>query len=80
MVCPYLERRREGAGARFAEARPYCAVVDSFVQPMRADICAERYGLDPAAHCEYYREREGIDAVHDGPGEQPAERDAGGDA
>ena len=79
MVCPYLDRRREGAEQTFAEARPYCAVVESFVQPMRADICAERYGLDPARHCEFYREREGIDAGPGSGGERGSDGAAVGD-
>lgn len=40
----------------FEVARAFCTVTGSFVQPMRADVCNARYGLDPAADCEYYVE------------------------
>jgi hypothetical protein len=59
MVCPYLEYRREADGARFDHERAYCTVIDSFVQPMRADICNDRYDLDHATHCEIYQDHEG---------------------
>jgi hypothetical protein len=29
---------------------------------MRADICNDRFELSHAAHCEFYREAEGLDA------------------
>lgn len=62
MTCPYLEYRRESADRSFDEPRAYCAVVDRFVQPMRADVCNDRYDLDHAAHCEYFlAETEGED-------------------
>ncbi len=61
MTCPHLEYRREGEGKTFDHERPYCGVVDSFVQPMRADICANRYDLEHGQHCEIYREEHGID-------------------
>ena len=55
MTCPHLEYR-EGSGDRtFEVARAYCTVVDRFVQPMRADVCNDRYDLDHETHCEYYR-------------------------
>ena len=61
MTCPYLEFR-DGAGDRsFERERPYCTAAGTFVQPMRADICSERYGLVPAEHCEIYRDHEGLD-------------------
>jgi hypothetical protein len=60
MPCSYLEFR-EAAGERsFDRERPFCTATEAFVQPMRADICSERYGLDPAEHCEIYREHEGL--------------------
>jgi hypothetical protein len=52
--CRYLEYRRGGDGAQFETARAYCTVVDEFVQPMRADVCNARYGLDPTEDCEFY--------------------------
>lgn len=56
--CPYLEY--QPLESRDSE-RPYCTVVDEFVQPMRADICNCRYDLDYEQHCEYYREQRGLD-------------------
>lgn len=56
MACPHLEYRREAGDQSFETERAYCTVADRFVQPMRADICTERYGLDPASDCEIYRE------------------------
>jgi hypothetical protein len=61
MVCPYLEYRDEGDDRSFDHERAFCAAVEEFVQPMRADVCNERYGLDPAMHCEFYREAEGLE-------------------
>ena len=72
--CPYLDYR-DGDGERSFDApRPYCEAAESFVQPMRADICNLRYGLDPATHCEIFiaAESEGAD------GDADAD-DAGGD-
>jgi len=52
----------DGRGSpRFAVERAYCTVVDEFVQPMRADVCNDRYELSHASHCEYYREAEGLE-------------------
>ena len=69
-VCPYLEYRRltRGAGASGGdddidvnedEPRAYCTAAETFVQPMRADICNGRYGLDHETDCEIYRDHEG---------------------
>ncbi|WP_256301425.1 hypothetical protein [Haloarchaeobius salinus] len=58
MSCPHLEYRQEGDGRTFDEPRAYCTVTDAFVQPMRADICNDRYDLDHAEHCEIYRDAE----------------------
>jgi hypothetical protein len=55
MTCPHLEYRDADVGD---EPRAFCTVVSEFVQPMRADICNDRYELHHAAHCEIYRERE----------------------
>ena len=55
MTCPHLEYRE----ADFAdEERAFCTVVDAFVQPMRADICNDRYELDHTTDCEFYRNAE----------------------
>ena len=61
MTCEYLEYREADDEREFETARAFCTVVDEFVQPVRADVCNERYGLDPAADCEYYRDHEGLD-------------------
>lgn len=65
MVCPYLEYRDrtdetetgelKSDDTTFEEPRAFCTVVDEFVQPMRADICNDRYGLNHERHCEIYR-------------------------
>lgn len=55
MSCPYLEYRRSSDDQQFNEHRAYCMAAEQFVQPMRADICNDRYGLDHAEHCEIYR-------------------------
>jgi hypothetical protein len=54
MACPYLEYRHEDADHEFDTERAYCTAVESFVQPMRADICNDRYDLDHATDCEYF--------------------------
>ncbi len=61
MACPYLEYRDAAGDTAFDRERPYCKAAERFVQPMRADVCAERFGLTPAEHCEIYREHEGLD-------------------
>ena len=60
MTCRHLEYRESDGETEFETARAYCTVADQFVQPMRADICNERYGLDPAADCEIYRDHAGL--------------------
>lgn len=54
MTCPYLSYRESANGESFDEARAYCGAVGRFVQPMRADICTDRFELDHAADCEIY--------------------------
>jgi hypothetical protein len=54
MTCPYLEYRAENDEQAFDVERAYCTAVDRFVQPMRADVCNDRYGLDHSTDCEYY--------------------------
>jgi hypothetical protein len=54
MPCPHLEYRAVGDGRAFDVARAYCTVTDTFVQPMRADVCTDRYALHHADHCEIY--------------------------
>ncbi|WP_255149377.1 hypothetical protein [Halorarius halobius] len=55
MVCPHLEYRREADGRSFDAERAYCGLAEQFVEPMRADICNDRYELHHADHCEIYR-------------------------
>ena len=57
MSCPYLDYRRASGDRRFDAPRAYCTVAERFVQPMRADVCNDRYDLDHAEHCEIYRDR-----------------------
>jgi hypothetical protein len=57
-TCPHLAYREEGDGKSFETERAFCTVTESFVQPMRADVCNARYDLDPAADCEFYEEPE----------------------
>lgn len=54
--CPHVAYRKTGDGRSFETPRAFCTVTDSFVQPMRADICAARYELTPATDCEFYVE------------------------
>jgi len=63
MTCPYLEYRDAGETASFDTDRAYCAAVDEFVQPMRADICNDRYDLKHSTDCEYYLAAEDETAV-----------------
>ncbi|SEV99927.1 hypothetical protein [Natrinema salifodinae] len=61
MGCPYLAYR-DGSDDpdrdhdSFDEPRAYCTAADRFVQPMRADICNDRYDLTHDRDCEIYRE------------------------
>ena len=62
-TCEFLERREADDGEEFDHPRPYCTAADAFVQPMRADVCAKRYGLDPETDCEFYREAKGLGSI-----------------
>lgn len=55
MACPFLEYRRAFGEREFDEQRAFCTAVEEFVQPMRADICNDRYDLDHERHCEIYQ-------------------------
>jgi len=57
-ACQHLTYREASDGTAFDEPRAFCTVTESFVQPMRADICNARYGLDPETDCEFYVEAE----------------------
>ena len=67
MGCPYLEYRRDADDREraFDEARAYCTAAERFVQPMRADICNDRYDLAHDRDCEIYLEHDGSDADGD---------------
>ena len=54
MTCPYLEYRRESDDRSFDVARAYCTAAETFVQPMRADVCNDRYDLAHDADCDVY--------------------------
>ncbi len=56
MACPHLSYRSSANDTEFDHERAYCAVAQQFVQPMRADICNDRYNLAHDEHCELYRE------------------------
>lgn len=58
MACPHLEYRRESAEHSFETERAYCRVAERFVEPMRADICNDRYDLTHTEHCEIFRQHE----------------------
>ena len=64
-TCQHLAYREAGDGESFETARAFCTVTESFVQPMRADVCNARYGLDPATDCEFYVDPES-EATEDG--------------
>lgn len=66
MTCPFLEYRDEAGDASFEHDRPYCTAAQSFVQPMRADICNDRYALDHERDCEIYREHAPSEATDGG--------------
>ena len=67
MTCPHLDYRRADDEHAFDTERAFCTVIEEFVQPMRADICNDRYELDHASDCEIFREHAGDGGgSHDG--------------
>lgn len=77
MTCPFLDYREASADREFDVARAYCTAADRFVQPMRADVCNDRYELDHASHCEIYREHaDGTDGERDDDRESGHGRDS----
>lgn len=60
MTCPYLEYRHRDDQHEFDHDRPWCAVQETFVSPMRADICNDRFAFDHEADCEVYRRALGV--------------------
>ena len=59
--CPHLDYRTAAGEQSFEVPRAFCTVADEFVQPMRADVCTARYGLDPSEDCEIYLANEAAD-------------------
>ncbi|MFP4590769.1 MAG: hypothetical protein ACLFMX_02205 [Halobacteriales archaeon] len=55
MSCPHLRYRDADDRRTFDAERPYCVEAERFVQPMRADICNDRYGLHHESDCEIFR-------------------------
>lgn len=67
MTCPHLRYRTDDGTHEFDHERPYCAVTDSFVSPMRADVCNDRNDFDHETHCDVYRRAaDGTVGVPDG--------------
>ena len=58
MTCPYLEYRTEQGESSFEHERAFCTAADRFVQPMRADICNDRYDLNHESDCEIFRDHQ----------------------
>lgn len=56
MTCPFLAYRTDDADHDFDTPRAYCTIADRFVEPMRADICNDRYDIDHRTDCEIYIE------------------------
>lgn len=56
MTCPYLEYRRSDGDVEFDHERPYCSVEETFVSPMKADICNDRFDFDHGSDCEVFKE------------------------
>jgi len=54
MTCPFLDYRRESEDRAFETPRAYCTAAETFVQPMRADVCNDRYDLVHDVDCEIY--------------------------
>ena len=54
MTCPFLDYRAQHGETTFEHERPYCTAIDQFVQPMRADICNNRYDLHHESDCEIF--------------------------
>lgn len=54
MGCRYLTYVESAQDQSFEELRAYCEAADRLVQPMRADICNDRYSLHHTSDCEIY--------------------------
>jgi hypothetical protein len=55
MACPYLRYQSSDGEHEFDHERPYCAVEEEFVSPMRADICNDRHDFDHEGDCDVYQ-------------------------
>jgi len=55
MSCPYLEYRRSDDTHEFDHDRPYCALAEEFVSPMKADVCNDRDGFTHDEFCEIFQ-------------------------
>ena len=68
MTCPYLEYKREGEDRSFDHERPYCWIAgsdeSSFVPPVKADVCNDRFDFDHREHCDRFRDH--VEARADG--------------
>lgn len=62
MTCPYLEYRRADDDVEFDHERPYCAIQGSFVSPMRADICNDRFEFHHAEDCPVFQSHAEVEA------------------
>lgn len=56
MTCPHLAYEHSDGEVEFDEPRAYCTVINRFVQPMRADICNDRFKLAHDRDCEIFLE------------------------
>jgi len=54
MTCPDLKSRNEANGEEFDVERAYCTETGEFVEPIRADICNDRYNLAHNNHSESF--------------------------
>lgn len=59
MTCPYLDYRQSDDKHEFDHDRPYCTVAETFVSPMKADICNDRHAFEHTSDCETYPGEEG---------------------
>jgi hypothetical protein len=76
MPCPLLDYRSAGPDREFDAARAYCTAAERFVQPLRADICTDRYALEHSQHCEIYQNHR-EDAPAEGTGASPPAKGSG---
>lgn len=61
MTCPHLTYETSDDEHEFEHERPYCSVVEEFVQPLRSDICNDTGDLSHDTHCEIYLEHASSD-------------------